>query len=200
MGNLRSVSNALEVLGHEAKVTRDPQQIAAADRVILPGVGAFGAAMANLIKFNLLDAVKDAAASGKPFLGICLGMQLLMDESEEQGRFQGLGVVPGKVLGFFQESDRNPHTASLKIPHIGWNSIHINKDAPIFKDIPDASMVYFVHSFYVAPRSDVVAATTTHGIDFCSVIWRDNIYATQFHPEKSGGVGLKMLANFVEAT
>jgi len=196
MGNLRSVSKALELLGHEVEVTRDPAKIGGADRVILPGVGAFGAAMDNLRRFDLVGVIEDVAASGKPFLGICLGMQLFLKESEEQGVFEGLGLIPGRVVRFFQEPDRNDYTASLKIPHMGWNSIHIEKPAPLLTDIPDGSMVYFVHSFYPAPEADVVAATTEHGIRFCSVIWKDNLQATQFHPEKSGAVGLKMLANF----
>lgn len=196
MGNLRSVSKALEMLGHEVEVTRDPAKIGSADRVILPGVGAFGAAMENLKKFDLTGVIKDVAASGKPFLGICLGMQLLLEQGEEQGTFEGLGLIPGRVVEFFQEPDRNNYTASLKVPHMGWNSIRIEKCAPLLKDVPDGSMVYFVHSFYPVPNSDVVAATTEHGIRFCSVIWKDNLQATQFHPEKSGAVGLKMLANF----
>ena len=200
MGNLRSVCKALELLGHEVEVTRDAQFIANSDRVILPGVGAFGAAMANLDRYGLIDVVKDAAVSGKPFLGICLGMQLLMDESEEKGTFQGLGVIPGKVLKFFQESDANQCTSSLKIPHMGWNSLHIKKPSPLLKGVDDGSMVYCVHSYYAAPDSDVVAATTEHGIEYCSVIWKDNICATQFHPEKSGSVGLKMLQNFAETS
>lgn len=199
MGNLRSVSKALELLGYETEVTRDAKRIADADHVILPGVGAFGAAMENLRKFELVDVVKDVAASGKPFMGICLGMQLLLDESTEQGNYKGLGIIPGKVIKFFKESDTNPHTAALKIPHMGWNSIHIEKPAPVLRDISDNSMVYFVHSYYVVPEADVVAVTTEHGIPFCAAIWKDNIFATQFHPEKSGNVGLKMLKNFAEA-
>lgn len=199
MGNLRSVSKALELLGYEVEVTRDANRISTADRVILPGVGAFGAAMENLRKFDLIDVIKDSAASGKPFLGICLGMQLLLEESEEQGAYQGLGIIPGKVLKFFQKTDINPDTAALKIPHMGWNSIQLKQPSPLLKDIPNDSMVYFVHSYYVAPESDVIAATTKHGIDYCSIIWKDNIYATQFHPEKSGNLGLKMLKNFAEA-
>lgn len=196
MGNLRSVSKALELLGHEVDVTRDPARITSAERVILPGVGAFGAAMENLRRFDLIGVIEDVAASGKPFLGICLGMQLMLEESEEQGVFEGLGLIPGKVVKFFQQPDINDRTASLKIPHMGWNSIRIEKPAPLLKDVPDGAMVYFVHSYYAASETDVVAATTEHGIRFCSVIRRDNLQATQFHPEKSGAVGLKMLANF----
>jgi glutamine amidotransferase len=152
--------------------------------------------MENMRSFGLVDTVRRAAASGKPFLGICLGMQLLLEESEEQGTFEGLGILPGKVVRFFQEPDRNPRTASLKIPHMGWNSIHVRNGAPLFRDIEDGAMVYFVHSYYVAPEAGVVAATTDHGIDFCSAVWKDNVFATQFHPEKSGNVGLQMLRNF----
>lgn len=199
MGNLRSVAKALELLGYETEVTRDAKRIISADRVILPGVGAFGAAMENLEKFELIDVIKGVVSSGKPFMGICLGMQLLLDESEEQGDYKGLGIIPGKVVKFFQKSDINPQTAALKIPHMGWNSIQIKKSAPALRDISDNSMVYFVHSYYVVPDSDVVAITTEHGIPFCAAIWKDNVFATQFHPEKSGNVGLKMLKNFAEA-
>ncbi len=200
MGNLRSVSKALEFLGYEAMVTRDAKVIGSASKVVLPGVGAFGAAMENLRKFDLVDPVVRAAKSGKPFLGICLGMQLLMETSEEQGQYTGLGIIPGTVLGFFQPQDQTPETSSLKIPNMGWCPIEIKKPSPLLKDIPNSSMVYFVHSYYVEPKADVAAATTTHGIDYCSVIWQDNIHATQFHPEKSGNVGLQMLRNFAEAS
>lgn len=198
MGNLRSVSKALEFLGFEAEITRDPDRISRADHLILPGDAAFGAAMDNLRRYGLLDVVLQAIRSGKPFLGICAGIQLLMDQSEERGVHAGMGVVPGKVLKFFQKADTNPYTSTLKVPHMGWNTIRIRKNAPIFRGVPDGSMMYFVHSYYVVPEGDVVAATTDHGIEFCSVIWKDNVYATQFHPEKSGSVGLQMLANFVE--
>jgi imidazole glycerol-phosphate synthase subunit HisH len=198
MGNLRSVSKALESLGYETVVTRDPEVIDSAPKVVLPGVGAFGAAMDNLRKFGLVEPVVNAATSGRPFLGICLGMQLLMDTSEEQGTHTGLGVIHGTVLGFFQPWDQTPETSLLKIPNMGWCPISIRKPSPLLKDIPDQSMVYFVHSFYVQPQADVVAAQTRHGIDYCSVIWKDSIHATQFHPEKSGSIGLRMLRNFAE--
>lgn len=126
-------------------------------------------------------------------------MQLLLDVSEEQGTFEGLGIIPGKVVKFFQKKDINPTTSALKIPHMGWNSLTIRKPSPLLQNTPEGAMVYFVHSYYIAPEIDVMAATTHHGIDYCSVIWKDNIYATQFHPEKSGQIGLNMLKNFAEA-
>lgn len=199
MGNLRSVSKALEYLGYQTVVTREKQAIYSAEKVILPGVGAFGAAMDNLRKFDLVDVIKDIAKSGKPFLGICLGMQLLLETSEEQGLHQGLGLISGRVLKFFQEADINEETSKLKIPHMGWNSISIKKTSPLLSGIPNESMVYFVHSYYAVPEEDVTATVTQHGIEYCSTIWKDNIHATQFHPEKSGAVGLKMLQNFAEA-
>jgi imidazole glycerol-phosphate synthase subunit HisH len=194
MGNLRSVEKALELLGQDACVTASPQVIQSADRVILPGVGAFGAAMDNLRSSGLEDSVINSIGSGKPFLGICLGMQLLLEESDEQGSHTGLGVIAGRVERF-AETHGSP---TLKIPHMGWNSIQIKKLCPLFDGVDDDSMVYFVHSYYAVPQDDVVAATTNHGIDYCSVLWKDNVFATQFHPEKSGTIGLKMLANFAE--
>jgi len=191
MGNLRSVQKAFEHLGYTAEITQDPDAIAQAERVVLPGVGAFGAAMANLDSLGLTQAVREAARSGKPFLGICLGMQLLLAESEEQGVFRGLDVVPGRVVRF-------PQTEGLKIPHMGWNTLSILQPSPLLASVPDGSSVYFVHSYYVSPESGVVAATTNHGVDFCSVLWQGNVFATQFHPEKSGAVGLGMLRNFAE--
>lgn len=194
MGNLRSVEKALEFVGARPLVTRDPKAVSEAAGVILPGVGAFGAAMSNLEKFGLAGPVRDAALSGRPFLGICLGMQLLMEWSEEQGVNAGLGVVPGRVVRFSQQPGQD-----LKIPHMGWNSVNIRRQTPLLGGISDGAMVYFVHSYYVQPPGDAVAATTNHGVDFCSVISRGNVHATQFHPEKSGSVGLKMLKNFVES-
>ena len=198
MGNLRSVDKALEYLGHKTCVTRDPKLIESADRVILPGVGAFGAAMENLKRFDLIECVKDAANSDKPFLGICLGMQVLLEQSEEYGVHQGLGIIPGNVVRFFKSEDVTDETQKLKIPNMGWCPISVKKPSPLFNNIPDQSMVYFVHSYYVDPLSDVIAATTHHGIDYCSAIWHKNIFATQFHPEKSGTIGLRMLKNFAE--
>lgn len=191
MGNLRSVQKAFEHLGHRAEITQAPEIIKAADRVILPGVGAFGAAMANLERLKLIDPVREAALSGKPFLGICLGMQLLLSESEEMGLFKGLDLVPGRVVRFDIESN-------LKVPHMGWNALKIERSCKLLEGLEDGAQVYFVHSYYTAPASEFVAATSDYGKRFCAVIAKDNIFATQFHPEKSGSVGLSMLANFVE--
>lgn len=196
MGNLRSVQKALEHLGHPADISSNPEAVLAADKVILPGVGAFGAAMKNLRSIRsaqgvtMLDAVKRVIAEGRPFFGICLGMQLLLTSSEEQGHHEGLGVVPGAVPRF----ERMP---GLKVPHMGWNSLKVLRRAPELAGIPDGAMVYFVHSYYCAPDDpDVRAAVTEHGIEFCSALWQANVFATQFHPEKSGDVGLSMLEAF----
>ena len=198
MGNLRSVQKALERLGYEAKITDSAKDALDASHVILPGVGAFGAAMANLEKLKLIEPIRQVAASGRPFLGVCLGMQLIMSESEEQGTFAGLDLIRGKVLRFFQRPDRNAVTNVLKVPHMGWNSLHIRKPCPILRDTPEGGMVYFVHSYYPSPEEDVAAATTDYGVEFCSVICKDNIMAAQFHPEKSGAIGLAMLKRFAE--
>jgi imidazole glycerol-phosphate synthase subunit HisH len=198
MGNLRSVQKALERLGYEARVTDSINDVLDAGHVILPGVGAFGAAMENLYKLNLVEPIRKVASSGRPFLGICLGMQLILSESEEQGTFTGLDIVPGKVLRFFQPEDQNEATSGLKVPHMGWNSLNLRNPGPLLRDTPEGAMVYFVHSYYASPTEDVAAATTGYGVDFCSVIWKDNVMATQFHPEKSGNIGLAMLKNFAE--
>jgi len=191
MGNLRSVQKALEHLGRSAVITQDPEVIDAAEKVVLPGVGAFGAAMNNLERLGLVEPVMDAALSGKPFLGICLGMQLLLKESEEQGLFRGLGIIPGRVVRF----ENRP---GLKVPHMGWNVLNVKRRCKLLDGIPDGSRVYFVHSYYPIPSDEYVAATSDYGVRFCSVISYDNINATQFHPEKSGAVGLRILANFSE--
>jgi glutamine amidotransferase len=206
MGNLRSVQKALQKLGHEAVITSSPREIAEASRVILPGVGAFGAAMGNLLRPTeegptLAEAALQAIGSGRPFLGICLGLQLLLTESEELGRFTGLDVVPGEVLKFdwsrLPPGRNGKETGDLKIPHMGWNALCPQREAPILRGVLPGSMVYFVHSYYCVPKDpECVLATTQHGIAFCSVIGRDNVAATQFHPEKSGEVGLRMLDNF----
>ena len=196
MGNLRSVQKALERLGLQAALTQDPVDILSADRLILPGVGAFGAAMANLERLRLVEAIRDFARSGKPFLGICLGMQLLLSESEEQGLHRGLDLIPGRVVRFPGPRDAAPTAPALKVPHMGWNSLRKVSDCPLLTQVPDGASVYFVHSYYPIPPREVVAATTDYGISFCSVIWKDNIFATQFHPEKSSRVGLQILENF----
>jgi len=191
MGNLRSVAKAFERLGHAAEVTRDPDRIAEAPGVVLPGVGAFGACMANLRALGLVDPVTHAIGRGRPFLGICLGMQLLFDESDEFGPVRGLGILPGRVVRFAPDPDR-------KIPHMGWNTLRIARRAPELAGIDDDAYVYFVHSYYPVPADPAVVATTTvYGPEFASSVARDNVFACQFHPEKSQQVGLRMLDNFV---
>ena len=193
MGNLKSVQKAFEAVGHRAAVTRDPKAIADASHVVLPGVGAFGDCMRNLERYGLVEPVTKAIAAGKPFLGICLGFQLLFSESEEFGTHRGLGVIPGKVVRF----PSNGSPAHLKVPHMGWNSIAIGKRSPVLEGVPDGAFMYFVHSYYVVPDDRAVACTMTdYGTPFVSSIARDNVFACQFHPEKSQGEGLKIIRNF----
>jgi imidazole glycerol-phosphate synthase subunit HisH len=190
MGNLRSVSKAFEAVGHRAVVTRDPRVIGNASHVVLPGVGAFGDCMANVERYGLTEPIRTAIQSGKPFLGICLGLQLLFEESEEFGTHKGLGIIPGKVRRF--EVD-----PTLKVPHMGWNQVNIQRHCPLFEGITTGDHWYFVHSFYVDPSDKAVAATTTdYGTTFVSSIWHDNVVACQFHPEKSQAVGLQLIKNF----
>lgn len=192
MGNLRSVSKAFEAVGHRAVVTRDAKAIGSASHVVLPGVGAFGDCMANLDRYGLIEPVKAAIQSGKPFLGICLGFQLLFTESEEFGPHNGLGILPGKVRRFMIDS-------ALKVPHMGWNQVNIQRNCPLFERIADGANWYFVHSYFVDPSDkQITATTTTYGIPFVSSIWKDNIVACQFHPEKSQAVGLQLIKNFGE--
>ena len=192
MGNLRSVQKGFEKVGHEAIISSDPRQVAAADKVILPGVGDFGDAMAELRQRDLISPIRDVIEAGKPFLGICLGLQLLFDVSYEGGEFEGLGILPGKVLRFDLPSE-------FKVPHMGWNQAMIRRPAPILKDIAEGTHFYFVHSYYVAPEDpEVVAIEADYSHPFCAMIWRDNLFATQFHPEKSQQEGLKILRNFAE--
>lgn len=190
MGNLRSVQKGFEKVGGNAVISRDTKEIMRADRLVLPGVGAFPECMKNLTRLDLVEPILEFIESGRPFLGICLGLQLLFDESEEFGGHDGLGVIPGKV----KEFDRN---MGLKIPHMGWNQVYSAKEVPIFRGIEEGSFFYFVHSFYVDPDdpSDT-AAETEYGIKFTCATARDNIYATQFHPEKSQELGLRLLRNF----
>lgn len=189
-GNLKSVEKALKSLGQETVVSRDSSVIKAADKVILPGVGSFGDAMNNLDHFNLVDTIKDIAESGKPFLGICLGLQLLFERSDETPGAEGLSILPGEIL-------RIPPSEGLKIPHMGWNSIKIKDNARLFKDVPDNSYVYFVHSYYLkAADEDIVAATTEYSTHIHASVEKNNIFACQFHPEKSSDIGLRILNNF----
>jgi glutamine amidotransferase len=191
MGNLRSVQKAIEQVGHAAEVTHDPARIGSAPGVVLPGVGAFGACMENLAARGLVAPVRDAVASGRPFLGICLGMQLLFEESEEFGPVRGLGVLPGRVVRFAPDP-------ALKVPHMGWNALRKVRDTPALAGVEDGSYVYFVHSYYPVPAERAVIATTTdYGGTFASSVARANLFACQFHPEKSQQVGLRLLANFV---
>ena len=202
MGNLRSVHNAFETAGHRAVVTRNSRVIADASHVVLPGVGAFGDCMANLLRYDLADPITRAIQSGKPFLGICLGLQLLFTESSEFGCHKGLNIIPGRVTRFVS-SDR-PQKAGvgdrpLKIPHMGWNQIEIVRPAPVFTSVSGGAYCYFVHSYHVEPNDASVAASyTDYGIRFVSSIWKDNLIACQFHPEKSQSVGLQLIKRFGE--
>jgi len=190
MGNLRSVSKAFEAVGHQAVVTRDKGTIQNASHVVLPGVGAFGDCMANLEQYGLIEPIKAAIQSGKPFLGICLGFQLLFTESEEFGRHEGLNIFPGNVRAFSKD-------CTLKVPHMGWNQVHVQRSCPLFEEIADGVDWYFVHSFFVDPQDrQITATTTTYGMPFTSSIWKDNVVACQFHPEKSQAVGLRLMKNF----
>jgi len=190
MGNLRSVQKGFEKIGARAIVSRDIQAVEQADRLVLPGVGAFAECMRNLEILSLIEPIRSFLVSGRPFLGICLGLQLLFDESEEFGVHKGFGIIAGKVRGF----DRD---MGLKIPHMGWNQVRFARQSPLLKGLPDGAYFYFVHSYYVDPidPSDVLTETE-YGITFTSAVSRDNIFAVQFHPEKSQEYGLTLLRNF----
>lgn len=197
MGNLRSVQKAFEAVGAKAAVTRKPAEILSASSVVLPGVGAFKDCMDNLKRLDLIDVVHKSIQSGKPFLGICLGLQLLFQQSEEFGQVPGLEILAGDVVGFTGGMPGPSNGSSLKIPHMGWNTVRIKKTNPLFQSIPDESYFYFVHSYYVVPkRRDDVASTTQYGIEFVSSVHHENLYALQFHPEKSQKLGLTILKNF----
>ena len=189
-GNLSSVKKALDYLGAENEITQDRDKILSASHVILPGVGSFGDAMDSMRERGLVDTVKEAAMT-KPFLGICLGLQLLFEGSEESPDTEGLGILKGKIVSI-------PKDKGLKVPHIGWNSINLKQQVGIFSNIDDESYFYFVHSFYLKDADeDVVAATTEYGVTIQCAVQRDNLCATQFHPEKSSKAGLKLLKNFI---
>ena len=190
MGNLRSVQKGFEKIGASATITRDPKVIATASKLVLPGVGAFGVCMEKLESYRLIEPIKEFIASGKPFLGICLGLQLLFEESEEFGSKKGLSVLKGKVLRF--------PASELKVPHMGWNSVELQKKSRLMEGIDDGSYFYFVHSYYVEPVNSVTLGTTGYGKTFCSAVEMDNVFATQFHPEKSQKAGLKILENFAK--
>lgn len=207
LGNLRSVSKALESVGAEVKVTNNPESISRAKAIVFPGVGAFYRGIENLKRLGILPSIFKAIKEGKPFLGICLGLQLFFTESEEHGLHRGLGVIKGKVKKFVFSSKRYALSdIRLKIPHMGWNKVKIKathfhrcseSKIKIFKGIPDESYFYFVHTYYVKPEDkETIVATTEYGEDFVSVVNKDNVWGVQFHPEKSGDLGLKILENF----
>ena len=197
MGNLRSVQKSLEFVGAKVIVTHDPDLILNANSVVLPGVGAFKDCMANLKKLKLVDPIRKFIDGGKPFLGICLGLQVLFEESEEYGPVAGLGILPGKVVKFPGGSSETKNGRPIKIPHMGWNQIKVKKNVPLFGGVGDAPYFYFVHSYYVVPEDqNMIATVTNYGIEFVSGIQHKNIYAFQFHPEKSQTLGLSILERF----
>ena len=190
-GNLRSVEKALLALGETPVITREPEAILGADKVILPGVGSFGDAMENLRQYGLVDVIRRVAGKGTPFLGICLGLQLLFESSEEAPGCAGLSLLPGRIV-------RIPAGGGRKVPHIGWNSLSVNPEAGLLHGLPPNPYVYFVHSYYLkAGRPEIVAARTEYGVPIDAAVQWENIAATQFHPEKSGAAGLKILTNFL---
>ncbi|MCD8380521.1 MAG: imidazole glycerol phosphate synthase subunit HisH [Lachnospiraceae bacterium] len=214
-GNVKSVEKALLYLDEEVVVARKPELLLAADRVILPGVGAFGAAMERLEQYGLIPVIREIVGRGTPFLGICLGLQLLFEESEESPGVRGLGVLPGRIVRFPEgqpqqvrcmSDDTNAGVAMrasdadfhLKVPQIGWNDLHFPKESRLFQGISEGSYVYFVHSYYlIAANEEDVAATADYGVTFHAAVEHDNVFACQFHPEKSDRVGLRILKNFI---
>jgi imidazole glycerol-phosphate synthase subunit HisH len=192
MGNLRSVQKGFERVGHAATITSDPAVLAGADKIVLPGVGAFRDAISALRTRRLVGPIQDAIAADKPFLGICLGLQLLFEHSYEDGEHEGLGVIPGDVRRFTLP-------AEYKVPHMGWNQLCFRRRPPLFEGVDDAAHFYFVHSYYVVPSDATwVATETDYATPFCSSVWRGNLCAVQFHPEKSQADGLRVLKNFAE--
>lgn len=191
-GNLKSVEKALKYLGQDVIVSRDSSEILQADKVILPGVGSFGDAMNNLDHFNLVDTIKKVAEKDTPFLGICLGLQLLFEKSDETPGAEGLGILKGEIL-------RIPPKEGLKIPHMGWNSLHFAHNGRLFQGIEEGAYVYFVHSYYLeAEEESIVKASAEYGVHIHASVEKENVFACQFHPEKSGETGLKILKNFTE--
>ena len=189
MGNLRSVEKGCLKVGLTPRVTSSPEEVKRAKAIVLPGVGAFRDCIHELTRLKLLDTIIKSIQDGKPYLGICLGLQILFTESEEFGHYEGMNIFPGRVIRF-----SNP---TLKVPHMGWNSLNFQKNSPLFEGIDNRSFFYFVHSYYVIPDdTSIVSGTTDYGLNFTSMIWKDNVFACQFHPEKSQKVGLKILHNF----
>ncbi|MGB2822040.1 MAG: imidazole glycerol phosphate synthase subunit HisH [Phycisphaerae bacterium] len=194
IGNLRSVQKAIERVGGDARLITTPAELARAEKVVLPGVAAFAGAIRELRALKLVEPLKEAVAEGLPYLGFCLGLQLLFDVSCENGEHAGLGVFSGRVVRL----DDAPAGRRLSVPHMGWNQLRIRRPCPMLEGIEDGAHVYFAHSYHVVPDDDgIVATTTDYGREFVSSVWRDNVFATQFHPEKSQAVGLKLLENFV---
>lgn len=190
MGNLRSVQKGFERVGFEAEVVSSPDAVSGATGLVLPGVGAFGDAMDNLRGVEFVDSIVKSVSAGVPFLGICLGLQLLFSQSEELGAHQGLDILPGRVTRF---------PAGQRVPQIGWNQIHMRRESPLLDGVPDGAFFYFVHSFYVqAERGEDVVAETDYGIDYCSIVGKNNVFGVQFHPEKSQDAGLRLLKNFAQ--
>lgn len=191
-GNIRSVEKALQFLGQEVKITRDREEILGADKVVLPGVGSFGDAMGKLHQYGLVEVIRQVAEKKTPFLGICLGLQLLFERSDESPGVEGLGILKGEIL-------RIPEGEGRKIPHMGWNSLELRNQGRLFAGLSGEPYVYFVHSYYLKARDEqIVKATTEYGVTIHASVEQDNIFACQFHPEKSSDTGLKILRNFVE--
>lgn len=191
-GNIKSVEKALKLLGQDVVITRNPEEILNADKVILPGVGAFGDAMGKLHEYGLVEVIKEVVERKIPFLGICLGLQLMFESSDETPGVEGLGLLKGKIL-------RIPESGDLKIPHMGWNSLHFQNEGRLFANLPQNSYVYFVHSYYLqAEDESIVKATTDYSTCIHASVEKDNVFACQFHPEKSSDVGLTILKNFCE--
>ena len=200
MGNLRSVSKALESLGFPTVVSGSPEALSRCAGIVLPGVGAFRDCMKNLGRQGLLPLLADVLGENRPFLGICLGLQVLFSESEEFGRHEGIGFFPGKVVRFpsgLREAPPGGEACALKVPHMGWNRVDVTMDHPVFRGIPSGSHFYFVHSYYVEPEDpSIVACRTSYGVSFAAAVGKGNLMAVQFHPEKSQGAGLAVLSNF----
>ncbi len=191
-GNIKSVEKALQKLGQDVVITRDAEEILQADKVILPGVGAFGDAMMNLKKYQLDEVIRQVVEKGTPFLGICLGLQLLFERSDESKGVEGLGILKGEIR-------KIPENGELKIPHMGWNSLHLQNEGRLFQGLEEDAYVYFVHSYYLkAAEEEIVKATTNYSVEIHASVEKGNVFACQFHPEKSSDVGLQILKNFVE--
>lgn len=198
VGNLFSLSASLKFLGAETKVTNKEEDLRTADRIILPGVGAFEDAIAKLRATGLVEAILEETEKGKPLLGICLGMQLLFETSYEYGEHKGLGLIPGEIASIEADLPARPSGEKLKVPHIGWNSLHLKNEDPLFKYIKEGDYVYYVHSFYGKNCLENTIASSNYDIEITGAVRRGSVYGTQFHPEKSGNVGLKILRAFME--